>query len=53
VLVWHGYSVIFDPAHYPMDWLWLDGVHHHKSALGDHSAEAEPAARSGYPRSRQ
>ena len=41
VLVWHGYSVIFDPAHYPMDWLWLDGVHHHKSALGDHSAEAE------------
>jgi formate dehydrogenase gamma subunit len=45
VLVWHGYSVIFDPAHYPMDWLWLDGVHHHKSALGDHSAEAEPAAR--------
>jgi len=27
-----------------MDWLWLDGVHHHKSALVDPSAEAEPAA---------
>jgi len=25
ILVWHGYSVIFDPLHYPMDWMWLTG----------------------------
>jgi len=26
VLVWHCYWVIFDPDHYPMDWLWWTGT---------------------------
>lgn len=29
VLIWHGYSVIFDPLHYPMDWMWLTGKPDH------------------------
>lgn len=26
ILIWHFYSVIFDPDHYPMQWTWLTGT---------------------------
>lgn len=43
VLIWHGYSTIFDPNHYPMDRLWLDGVsqHHTKPAAETSTAEVD------------
>ena len=25
IVVWHFYSVIFDPDHYPMQWTWITG----------------------------
>ena len=26
IVVWHFYSVIFDPDHYPMQWTWITGA---------------------------
>ncbi|OFW36549.1 MAG: hypothetical protein A3J28_06935 [Acidobacteria bacterium RIFCSPLOWO2_12_FULL_60_22] len=26
IAVWHFYSAIFDPDHYPMDWTWITGT---------------------------
>ena len=26
IVVWHFYSVIFDPDHYPMQWTWITGT---------------------------
>jgi cytochrome b subunit of formate dehydrogenase len=25
IVIWHFYSVIFDPDHYPMQWTWITG----------------------------
>jgi cytochrome b subunit of formate dehydrogenase len=38
IVVWHFYSVIFDPDHYPMQWTWITG-----------SADAEHWASLRYP----
>jgi len=40
IVVWHFYTVIFDPDVYPMDTAWLTGVSVKK--LEDHASEPEP-----------
>ena len=35
IIVWHFYSVIFDPDVYPMNWAWITGY------LTEHEMEAE------------
>ena len=35
IIVWHFYSVIFDPDVYPMNWAWITGY------LSEHEMEAE------------
>jgi cytochrome b subunit of formate dehydrogenase len=37
ILVWHFYSVIFNPDVYPMSWAWITG------SLSEHEMEAEHA----------
>jgi cytochrome b subunit of formate dehydrogenase len=46
IVVWHFYSVIFDPEVYPMDTAWLTGRSPRKREHESESdAEAEPGAR--------
>ena len=40
IVVWHFYTVIFDPDVYPMDTAWLTGISVKK--LEDHASEPEP-----------
>ncbi len=48
IVVWHFYSVIFDPEIYPMDFAWLTGRSSRKREPGAHKvvmeAAEEPAA---------
>ena len=59
IIVWHFYSVIFDPDAYPMNWAWFDGkmsIEHyehehpldtlgHRAGTGRKRLAAEEAAR--------
>ena len=41
IIVWHFYSVVFDPDVYPMSWAWITGdLTEHEMAL-EHGAELE------------
>ncbi|MCS7024051.1 MAG: cytochrome b/b6 domain-containing protein [Bryobacteraceae bacterium] len=42
ILVWHFYTVIFDPEVYPMDPAWLTGRSVRRRQAGPHSPEASP-----------
>ena len=41
ILIWHMYTVVFDPEVYPMDRSWITGM-----AAPHHAPAAEPAAAS-------
>ena len=42
IVVWHFYTVIFDPEVYPMDTAWLTGVSVQESTGTAHSGSAHP-----------
>lgn len=47
ILVWHFYSVIFNPDVYPMNWTWLTGKISEESLRHEHLREYERLRRQG------
>lgn len=45
IIVWHLYSVIFDPDAYPLNWAWFDGKMEEEQFEHEHGLESEKMRR--------